>query len=61
MSKPSEITIHHSPGQGVYFLNLLKKAEYAGFVVSEAKESYQTKNEFKALYDFFKNWKDSSL
>lgn len=53
--------IHHAPEQSIYFLNLLKKAGYSGFVVSEAKEPYQTKNEFKALYDFFKNWKDSRL
>lgn len=58
-SKLWHTPIHHAPEQGIYFLNLLEKAGYTGFVVSEAKESYQTRNEFKALYDFFKNWKDS--
>lgn len=50
--------VHHTPEQSIHFLNLLKKARYSGFVVSEAKESYQTKEEFKALYAFFENWKD---
>lgn len=48
--------IHHSPGHGVYMLNLLKKADYKGFVVSEAKTSLQTYKQFKKLNDFFMRW-----
>lgn len=55
------LTAHHSPEQSVYLLNLLKKTGYSGFIVSEAKESYQIKDEFKALYEFFRGWKDGSL
>lgn len=45
--------IHQSPEHSVYFLNLLKKANYSGFVVSEARTSLQTHDEFKRLNDFF--------
>jgi len=34
--------IHHSPQQSLYILNLLKKVRYSGFVVSEARLSFQT-------------------
>ena len=46
--------IHHSPEHGLYMLNLLDEAGYKGFVVSEAKRSLQTYEEFKKLNDFFK-------
>lgn len=45
--------IHQSPERSIYFLNLLKKAGYSGFVVSEARTSLQTHDEFKRLNDFF--------
>src|SRR3972149_6536598 len=52
--------IHYSPEQSIYLLNLIKKAGYSGLVVSEAKESYQTKSEFIKLYDFFKKWEQEA-
>ncbi len=52
--------IHQSPEHAVYFLNLLVKAGYSGFVVSEAKTSLQTYEEFKKLSDFYKLWKSKS-
>lgn len=51
--------IHHSPEHGKYMLGLLKKANYAGFVVSEAKLSLQTYSEFKKLRQFYENWRNS--
>lgn len=48
--------IHHSPEHTLYLLDLLKKAGYSGFVVSEAKASLQTYEEFKRLNGFFKTW-----
>lgn len=49
--------IHHSPELGTYFLDLINKSGYSGFVVSEARSAYQTVEEFRALNDFFKQWK----
>lgn len=49
--------IHQSPEHSIYILNLLKKADYQGFVVSEARTSLQTYDEFKRLNDFFVNLK----
>ena len=48
--------IHYSPGHNMYMLNLLVRAGYKGFVVSEAKRSLQTYEEFKRLNDFFLEW-----
>ena len=48
--------IHHSPKHSAYFLNLLVNAGYSGLVVSEAKTSLQTYDEFKKLNDFYKLW-----
>jgi len=50
--------LHHAPKQSAYLLNLLRKAGYSGLVVSEARESYQTTDEFKALYNFFQDWEN---
>lgn len=47
--------IHQSPERSIYFFNLFKKANYSGFVVSEARTSLQTYDEFKSLNDFFVN------
>lgn len=49
--------IHHSPEHGMYMLGLLEKANYSGFVVSEAKVSLQTYAEFKKLREFYENWR----
>lgn len=59
-SKAWHTPIHHAPQQSVYFLNMLKRAGYSGLVVSEAQNAYQTRNEFKALYEFFKKWKEET-
>ncbi len=53
--------IHHSPEHGFYLLDLLRKAGYSGFVVSEATPSFQTLSEFKKLFKFFKEWENSFL
>jgi len=52
--------IHCSPEHNLYILDLLKKASYSGFVVSEAKVSLQTYEEFKKLNDFYEMWKSNS-
>lgn len=49
--------IHHSPEHNLYLLNLLDRAGYRGFVLSEARASLQNYEEFKKLSDFFKQWK----
>jgi hypothetical protein len=38
-------------------LDLLKKAGYSGFVVSEARASMQTYSEFKNLHNFYQEWR----
>jgi len=48
--------IHHSPEHNLYMLNLLRKAGYSGFVVSEAKTSLQTYEEFRKLREFYDRW-----
>lgn len=53
--------IHHSPKQSLYFLNLLKNIGYSGFVVSEARKSFQNYEEFRQLNEFFKDWKNKSI
>ncbi|MBN1353663.1 MAG: hypothetical protein JW994_03210 [Candidatus Omnitrophica bacterium] len=48
--------IQHSPEHGRFMLNLLRNSGYSGFVVSEAKVSLQTYEEFRNLKDFFESW-----
>ncbi|MEW6618871.1 MAG: hypothetical protein AB1422_05930 [bacterium] len=48
--------IHYSQEHNLYMLDLLKKAGYSGLLVSEARESLQTYEEFKKLNNFFKIW-----
>lgn len=48
--------LHNLPKHSLYMLNLIKKSGYHGFVVSEARTSLQTYNEFKKLYNFFNSW-----
>lgn len=52
--------LHHAPAQSSYLLDLLKKAGYSGLVVSEARTPYQTGEEFRALQEYFEEWKDQS-
>ncbi|OHD69328.1 MAG: hypothetical protein A2W19_05305 [Spirochaetes bacterium RBG_16_49_21] len=52
--------IHHSPEHGKFMLDLIKRAGYSGFVVSEARIEYQTYDEFKKLYDYYQHWKSLS-
>ncbi len=52
--------LHHSPEQSTYFLDLIRSTGYTGLVVSEARQSYQTLDEFRDLNAFFNNWKDGS-
>ena len=52
--------IHHSPEHNLQLLNLLKKAGYSGFVVSEAKNSLQKYSEFKRLNEFYQEWMENS-
>lgn len=51
--------IHHSPEQSILLLNLLEKEGYSGMVVSEASTTYQTLDQFKAVYNFFRNWENN--
>jgi sugar phosphate isomerase/epimerase len=48
--------MHHSSQNSMKLLNLLRDAGYSGIVISEAKESLQTYEEFKRLNDFFNMW-----
>ena len=49
--------IHHLPQHNVYLLDLLLKAGYSGFLVSEAKVEMQSYDEFSKLHAFFESWK----
>ena len=49
--------IHHSPAHSKYILGLLEKANYSGFVVSEAMASMHTYEDFRKLCIFFDKWK----
>jgi len=48
--------LHHSPGHSRRLLDLLRAAEYSGLVVSEARVSLQTEEEFRALSRFAGDW-----
>ena len=48
--------IHQAAKHSTYLLNLLQRAEYKGMVVSEARVSYQTQEEFTQLHVFTQNW-----
>jgi len=50
--------VHHGGEHGLYMLGLLKRVNYAGFVVSEAKVSLQNYSEFKKLWEFYESWKN---
>ncbi len=51
--------IHHAPGHNRHVLDLLAGVGYRGLVVSEARQSLQTLEEFKALKAFDQQWKNS--
>lgn len=50
--------IHYSPEHGANMLDLLKKADYRGFVVSEARASQHTYADFRKLQKFYENWEE---
>jgi hypothetical protein len=45
--------IHHSKDQSRMFLDMVKQTGFSGLIVSEARVSYQTIEEFKSLRYFF--------
>ncbi|HRZ40208.1 MAG TPA: hypothetical protein P5246_04280 [Candidatus Omnitrophota bacterium] len=51
--------IHHAPEHNRHVLDLLAGVGYRGMVVSEARLSLQTLEEFKALNAFAQDWKRS--
>lgn len=53
-SKNWHTPIHHAQEHCSYLLKLLKKANYSGMIVSEAKVSYQTPEEFVKLIQFMR-------
>jgi len=48
--------MHNSARHSLYLLDLLRKANYSGLVVSESRVSSQTYREFKKLNNFYKMW-----
>lgn len=52
--------IHSSSDHGRYLLGLISKSGYKGFVVSEARASLQTLEEFKKLSDFCNTFQESA-
>ncbi len=50
--------IHHSPDHNLRILDLVAEANYSGLVVSEAKTSLQTVEEFRKLREFEIKWKN---
>lgn len=55
------IHIHNSPEHTRYILNLIKKTNYCGFLVSEAKTLLQSYQEFKRLKDFINSWDNDGV
>ncbi len=53
--------IHHAPAHSTGLLNLLKKADYTGMVVSEARVCYQTLEEFSNLAAFTRDWANQGM
>ncbi|MDP2168186.1 MAG: hypothetical protein Q8J64_07640 [Thermodesulfovibrionales bacterium] len=52
--------IHNSPENGKRLLGLLREGGYSGLVISEARKSLQTYEEFKRLNDFVGSWEQSA-
>lgn len=44
--------IHHNPEHSLYMLGLLKKADYSGFIVSEASSKHQRYLDFQEFHKF---------
>lgn len=53
--------IHHASNHRKYILKLLKKVNYSGMVVSEAKVSYQTIDEFIMLKGFIQELSNKDI
>jgi hypothetical protein len=53
--------LHHSEQHCIYMLNLLEKSGYRGFVVSEARPSLQTYEEFVKLRYFYQAWESKKV
>ena len=53
--------MHHSPEHAAYLLRLIAKSGYKGMVVSEARMSQQTYDEFKKLKEFFESVERGSV
>ena len=52
--------LHYTPKHSYYLLDLIRSTGYQGMIVSEAKPSLQTFEEFQKLYHFFNKWKEYS-
>ncbi len=52
--------IHQTPGHSSYLLNLLKRADYTGMIVSEAQVCYQTLVEFSKMSAFSRGWLEAN-
>lgn len=50
--------LHHTPKHSYYLLDLIHSTGYQGMIVSEAKPSLQTFEEFQKLNRFFNKWKE---
>lgn len=53
--------MHNSPEHVRFILNLIKKTSYNGFIVSEAKPSLQSFQDFKLLRDFIDSWDNDGI
>jgi hypothetical protein len=53
--------IHHAPEHNTGLLNLLREANYSGMIVSEARVSCQTLEEFSKLSSFIREWLDNGM
>ena len=50
--------LHYTPKHSYYLLDLIRSIGYQGMIVSEAKPSLQTFEEFQELNYFFNKWKE---
>ncbi len=52
--------LHCSPKHSYYLLNLIQSIGYNGMIISEAKPSLQTFEEFQKLNNFINEWENES-
>ena len=52
--------LNYTPKHSYYLLDLIRSTGYQGMLVSEAKPSLQTFEEFKKLNHFFNKWEENS-